>query len=457
MRCNETIKFWDGSGLTVAVLSSTYGSQAARLDVLAGLLPGVGNPNGYKQPVVVLSDGISAVAPVVTDDKGIIYNEGRAMLHIVHAIAPNAKLCFAGGRKFPDLVNSVRGSPCNADIIIDDMGVDVSNNVYVTNDGIEAVDRATDAGVLYFTAAGNQHLHNREFPLTFVASNANTSLVPEALRRIADIPEWNQFPAGLFPDASGFLLPFKVSNKAQLTMYWSEFIVEDDLDLYLLDPAMSCIAFKSMTNNIVTNTAIELVNIQGPWSGFIAIGRRRTLDRGASQPELRAYFLVSFSYEFNFGARFVDLKYAPSLVGHRLAKRAITVAAYTYYSILVPALYSNGGSVPLFFKRNGALLNSTYGEIRMKPSIGAVDCTDSSFFNSGTNREGNAFPNFCGTSEAVVYAGAFTALFKQAVPSLDYEQLMDAFEATGTAWNPKSGYGLLNTDAVMAYLLGTSR
>src|SRR5688572_16170272 len=77
----------DGSGITVGVMSDSYDTSDdpvdAAADVASGDLPGTGNPFGNTQPVVVLQD-----VPDGTD-------EGRAMLQIVHDMAPKARLGFA--------------------------------------------------------------------------------------------------------------------------------------------------------------------------------------------------------------------------------------------------------------------------------------------------------------------------------------------------------------------------
>ena len=77
----------NGSGITVGVMSDSYDTNtapnSAALDIASGDLPGVGNPAGNTEPVVVLED-----FPGRTD-------EGRAMLQIVHDLAPKAKLGFA--------------------------------------------------------------------------------------------------------------------------------------------------------------------------------------------------------------------------------------------------------------------------------------------------------------------------------------------------------------------------
>ncbi|MBB6093340.1 hypothetical protein HNQ60_002218 [Povalibacter uvarum] len=149
----------DGSGITVGVMSDSYDTSGdpidAASDVASGDLPGAGNPFGNTQPVVVLED-----SPEETD-------EGRAMLQIVHDMAPKARLGFAtadGGEVnfanniralagFPDAPNAVTGF--KADIIVDDI---IYPGEPFFQDGIvaQAVDQVAAAGVSYFSSAGNR-------------------------------------------------------------------------------------------------------------------------------------------------------------------------------------------------------------------------------------------------------------------------------------------------------------
>ena len=116
----------NGRGITVGAMSDSYDLEGslttAADDVASGDLPGAGNPNGNSTPVTVLQEG----DPGDTD-------EGRAMLQIVHDVAPKARLGFAtanGGEVnfanniralagFADAPNAVPGF--KADIIVDDV------------------------------------------------------------------------------------------------------------------------------------------------------------------------------------------------------------------------------------------------------------------------------------------------------------------------------------------------
>jgi hypothetical protein len=78
---------FDGTGISIGVLSDTFnaagGPITAETDISTGDLPGPGL--GNSNPVTVLQESDT---PFPTD-------EGRAMLQIVHDLAPKAKLAFA--------------------------------------------------------------------------------------------------------------------------------------------------------------------------------------------------------------------------------------------------------------------------------------------------------------------------------------------------------------------------
>ncbi len=136
----------NGNGIKIGVLSDSYNNQAAApANVLTGDLPGVGNPNGFITPVTVLQD----LGSGGTD-------EGRAMLQIVHDLAPGAQLYFAtaftGAAAFASNIQALRTNGCS--IIIDDV---FYSNESPFQDAIiaQAVNTVTADGALYFSSAGN--------------------------------------------------------------------------------------------------------------------------------------------------------------------------------------------------------------------------------------------------------------------------------------------------------------
>jgi hypothetical protein len=161
---------YDGTGLTIGALSDTYDQAVANPgtllnftraaeDVASGDLPGTGNTVNA-QPVVVLQDG---------NDPTTATDEGRAMLQIIHDIAPKARIGFAtahGGEVgFANNIRALAGLPgyayppgtqqgFAADVVCDDV-------IYIDEpmfqDGIVAqgVIAVVDAGKTYASSAGN--------------------------------------------------------------------------------------------------------------------------------------------------------------------------------------------------------------------------------------------------------------------------------------------------------------
>ncbi|AGY59638.1 S8 family serine peptidase [Gloeobacter kilaueensis] len=148
----------DGTGITVAALSDSYDTATQTLsgqpltihaaeDIASGDLPGPGNPLGNTQPVVVIQDGTG-------------FDEGRAMLQIIHDLAPKAKLCNAtadGGQT--NFANNIRAladpnGPCKANVIVDDIYY-LDEPMFADGIVSQAVDEVAAQGVSYFSSAGN--------------------------------------------------------------------------------------------------------------------------------------------------------------------------------------------------------------------------------------------------------------------------------------------------------------
>lgn len=168
-----------GAGVKIGVISTSFNNATTpqptteSQDIAAGALPGPGNPCGWERPVTVLSDN----SP--NDD------EGRAMLQIVHAIAPAAELYFAtadvtesatvsSDQSIADAIDSMMAA--GVDIIVDDM-MEVYDTAFSEGLSAAAARRASEAGIAYVVLAGN---------LGFVgASTVDTSPAPSGGYQIA--------------------------------------------------------------------------------------------------------------------------------------------------------------------------------------------------------------------------------------------------------------------------------
>ncbi len=135
----------EGAGIKIGILSDSYNALGgAAQDIASGDLPGDGNPNDYTQEVEVLQDAVGV-------------DEGRAMMHIVHDIAPGASLAFRTGfRGAGDFAQGIRelvAAGCNA--IVDDItyyGQDYFGDGLVAQTVNDVVN---NDDVVYITSAGN--------------------------------------------------------------------------------------------------------------------------------------------------------------------------------------------------------------------------------------------------------------------------------------------------------------
>ena len=131
----------DGSGVTVGVISDSYdcaSGSSASADVASGDIPA---------GVVVLQDLSSFCS-----------DEGRAMLQIVHDVAPGANLAFEtgfiGGKAgFASAIGNLQAT-AGADVIVDDL-IYLSEPMF--QDGViaQAIDNVVASGTAYFSSAGN--------------------------------------------------------------------------------------------------------------------------------------------------------------------------------------------------------------------------------------------------------------------------------------------------------------
>jgi Subtilase family len=144
----------DGRGVTVGALSDSFDTATQSLaggpltvhaadDIRTGDLP----PEGV---TVIQDDNLS----------GLGFDEGRAMLQIVHDIAPAAKECFAtadfGRLAFAFFIEALadKAGPCGADIVTDDV-VYLDEPMFGDDEISDAIDDVTAKGVSYFSSAEN--------------------------------------------------------------------------------------------------------------------------------------------------------------------------------------------------------------------------------------------------------------------------------------------------------------
>ncbi|MCB0686138.1 MAG: S8 family serine peptidase, partial [Saprospiraceae bacterium] len=396
----------DGSGVKIGVLSDSYDQLApgvgAASDVLSGDLPGPGNPNGYTQSVQVLSD-----YPGGTD-------EGRAMLQIIHDLAPGAELfyatAFGSEADFAQAILNLRNAGC--DIIVDDVSY-LGEPVF--QDGIiaQAVNTVVAGGALYFSSAGNSG-----------NLNDGTSGVWEG-----DFVSGGVVGSGDILDFGG--QPYNTiaadQTNATLVLKWSDAwgTSANDYDLIVTDA--SGITVMAMSNNVQDGDDFPIEFIIGDRTA----GERIYIVKNTGAAD-RALHLNTNRGRLGIGT-------AGQIFGHNAGASTISVAA-TPASSVVPIgttpgpfpgpfnaankveSFSSDGPRRIFFDPGGLaitpgnfLFNTLGGSLLQKPDLTAADGVSTTFFGSSNY--------FFGTSAAAPHAAAIAGLIKSKLPLSDASEI----------------------------------
>jgi len=455
----DTMNLWNatsrlkGRNVTVGVLALSFNSRGGLADdVRLGYLPGPENPLGYTTPVYVHSDTSSN-------------DEGRAMLQLVHMIAPAAKLCFAAGfvgvGNFASAIRALAAPPCSADILVDD--VSYYGNPYQDSATAAAIDFVTTRyNVLHLSATGNRRAYIREFPVTAIP--ASSPSIPAVLRKFTEVQQWIVFPPmmNLYRGVSilnglGVRMDRGDQMAFRLFVWWNQGFsqVAHNIEIYLLDPITGIRINSPGDDNIRTGIPGEIIRLAKGGvlhlcAGIISTHPTRVV------PSLRMMLTAADSY---YGYIWPSEPPAGGMFqvqGHTAAQRAIAVAGYRYNVFPLRSSWFSQIGPPIVFYNAGGQLISLNGTARQHPVVGAVEGTDTSWFRSGcSDYERNGLPNFCGTSAAAPNLGGVVALLREARRNLTRDQLVDIFRNTAGnngVWDGFGGFGLVNGDAAVAFL-----
>jgi hypothetical protein len=381
----------DGSGVQVGVMSDSvneFGGGLAQ-SVASGTLP----PN-----VQVLQDG----APGTNKD------EGRAMLEIVHSVAPGAALSFYSGD-----VNGPQGMAVGINALVKNGANVISDDILypdepLYNDGVisQAAEGAVNSGVVYTTAAGNNANHAYEAAWSGLSATVGGV-------------------AGTFQDIGGGTplqtFSLAVNSTIHLGFTWDaayleagspgngggNFKVNNDLQVLVTDSKGATLLKSFDANATNTNEAFTEVTFSNTGAfGTNSFALAFNLVSGAAPGRIR---WVSFDDgvpgedpgavgEGNF-----------TTFGHEVATGVITTGAVNWMTPThVEPFSALGGNIPILFDTNGNRFAQP--QSRFVPIVAAPDGVHTSFF--GTQQPDGSF-EFSGTSAATAHVAGAAALLLQ--------------------------------------------
>ena len=491
-----------GAGVTVGILSDSFNCYGV-YDQPGSGVPASGTqgyaPYGFatdaaafdeSQGYLPASVNVLAEAPCTQYGQPLqlpFTDEGRAMLQIVHTVAPGAALAFyTADNSEADFANGIGAlATAGATVIADDTGY---YDEPFFQDGIlaQAIDAVYAKGVAYFSAAGNNSRQSYEntapsFTTPGTGANAGESLlnfdtsgatttpalpvtIPELFpgEFIALIVQWDQPYVTGTPGSPG------ASSEIDLCVRGASGYTVVNLD----GTSVTCtgpnatgvdavqVLILGNPANASGNSASQQVSLViGLATGSPAPGRIKLVvaDDGAGST------IDSFD------------THSPTLQGHPAATGAAAVAAAFFAqtprcgtSPAVLESFSSEGGEPILFDDSGNRLASP--EVRQKPDLTGPDGVNTSFFgfplsDSGATDNSTVtacqndakYLNFFGTSAATPHAAAVAALARQAIPTLTPTQIYQALRSTATAMsgstpNYLSGYGFIDADAALASL-----
>jgi len=419
----------DGTGVTVGTLSDSYNCRnGAAADVSSNDLP----------------SGVQVLAEELGCGSGT--DEGRAMMQIVHDVAPGTSQAFYsafnGTAAFANGITDL-ATIAGADIINDDV-------IYFAEpmfqDGViaQAVDTVKAMGVAYFSSAGNQDDQSYE-----------------DVYRVTSVP--GNFSGGTrhdFDSGPGVDTLMQVSipgsTRIILAFQWDQptFSVSgapgsaSDIDIVLYSQSGQALAAGS--DNNVGGDPVELLVYT------TKTGPTKTYQIGIEHFSGPLPGKVKFVY---FGSMTINEFHTHSSTsyGHANAAgaRALGAARYSQtpeFGVSPPRRegFSAKGGTAILFDTSGSPVNI----LRQKPEFVAPDGGDNTFF--GSDYEGNGWPNFFGTSASAPHAAGVAALIKQFDSTLDPDGIYTAMQDTAIDMDVAgldyfTGYGLIQeTDALQS-------
>ena len=493
----------DGAGITVGVLSDSYDCYP----VYAANGVNANGPNGYANngfnttaaQDVATGDLPSSVdiVDVSTDNPGggeadcMAYgapiqlpfgDEGRAIMQIVHDVAPGASLAFHTAENseadfaagIEALAAPVASGGGGAKVIIDDVGY---FDEPFFQDGLvaQAVNAVFAQGVAYFSSAGNNGTlaYNNNAPTFATAGtgqNANEHLL-----------NFNQQTGGAVSTTLPVTIPPMVPGEfVAIVVEWDQPYVTGAQNSGGSKGAIDVCITGATGNDIIDNGNLTAATCSGPSTVGQDPVQIMIIDNPANNPNNSSQETLNIVVGVvngttlpgrikvvveDDGAGSQITQFATNsgtLQGHPSAVGAAAVGAAFFPNTLscgavIPTLelFSSAGGDPILFDQTGKPLATP--EMRQKPDFvspdggndtflgftigGSTGITDPSSVPQCANNP--SFPNFFGTSAAAPHAASIAVLLLQADPALTpteiYSVLQQSAAPMGISSNPTVG------------------
>jgi hypothetical protein len=421
----------DGFGVTVGTLSDSFNCLGgAATDVANGDLPA---------GIAVLKDETGC---------GSGSDEGRAMMQLIHDVAPGASQAFHTA--FDGMADFAQGiielANAGADVITDDVFYFAEP---MFQDGIiaQAVDQVVAMGIPYFSSAGNngRNAYESDFRNSGVSGSRGARHDFDPGSEVDDLQT-----VTFAPGTTTFILQWSAPYASACTGCPG---ADSDLVIAVYNMDGSLI-FASNVGNI-GGDPIDIYTIRNSGSGPVQVQLGLELVAGTAPQRVKYWYQGPLTINQHDTA-------SGTVFGHASAAGARAVGAAFYdetpaFGQNPPLLesFSSAGPQRIYFDTSGTPLSPF--ETRQKPEIVAPDGTNTTFFGSDISEDADSFPNFFCTSAAAPHAAAVAALMLEADPLLTpnemYQIMQDtAIDMLTPGFDHDSGLGLI--DAAAAILRG---
>ncbi|MGK3987750.1 S8 family serine peptidase [Sorangium sp. So ce136] len=377
-------------------------------------------------------------------------DEGRAMMQIIHDVAPGAGLSFyTAAVSVEDFADGIVAlAEDGADVIVDDV-------IYFAEpmfeDGIvaDAVDEVVNRGVAYFSSAGNAERHSyqskfRNSGRRGASGGRRHDFQPGA--GVDDLQRVSVSAGATTVVAFNWDQPSISANGVRGSRSDMDVIFYDvngePLEECMMDVAQDVCQLAGVVDNI-GGDAVEVAAIVNESDEALDLKIGLELVAGPA-PGLMKY--VWFDLAGTFIVEEFDTR-SSTIYGHSNAAGAEAVGAAAWFdteewgSPLEPACvpaclesFSSAGGTPVLFGERGERLS--FPHVRLKPGVTGPDGGNTTFFVAdlttpipGTT-EPDGFPNFFGTSASAPHVAAVAALMLDRREHLSPSRIYGALRLT---------------------------